>query len=192
MSFWTSGTGSAISGDPKKAFLLEFGVIPNGTCALAKIQNFELIEKTGFDGKPEKYYQIVWKITDGEFTGREVTQKIKVFDGKPEQIDRALNMMKLVMDLTDYVITNADAPNNNDLLKMVGKTLGIKIREWSMPKQDGSGMAEGNFVSEVHGVTGFQQVTGKKAEVVTHHLESALSRNANMKTGIELVDDIPF
>ena len=193
-AFWQSGTGNEITGDPKSAFLQDFTVIPDGTLAVAVIDKFELVEKSDQYGE-KKYYEIMWKITSPDFKGRVVSQKIKPFDGKPEAIDRNLNMMKLVMTLCQYKPTHANAPSTDDLRPMIGKSAGIKIREWSMPKQDGSGMMEGNFVAEVHPAQGFQCEVGEKLEVIytpSTGVDSALSRNPRGQTQVDLTDDIPF
>ena len=137
----------------------------------------------------DKFYQVIYKLLDGDYKSREVTQKIKCFDGKPEQIQRNLNMLKLVMQLCELKPSTAKAPMDLELLPMLGKILSIKIGEWSMPKNDG-GMMEGNFVREVHPTGSLATETGVKAEVVHRPTDSALNRNAAL---LELADDgIPF
>ena len=195
MSFWQSGSGTAITGDAKNAFLQDFSLIPDSTLALAKIESIGLVKKTDQYGE-KKYYEIIWKITSDDFKGRIVSQKIKPFDGKPEAIDRNLNMFKLIMDLCKFKPTHSNAPVSSELTPMIGKVAGIKIREWSMPKQDGSGIMEGNFVSEVHPSSGFECALGTKLEVVhpaTNHLESAFSRNQKPIGVVDTLDeDLPF
>lgn len=194
MNFWESKTGNTITGKLEDARLPDFTVIPDGTMALAKIDVFVLVEKTNtYTGAEESYYEVTWKVTSDDFKGRIVSQKLKVFEGKPESIDRNLNMMKLIMDLCLFKPKHSNAPSDDDLRPMIGKVLGVKIREWSMPKKDGSGVMEGNFVSEVWPIDKFKCEIGKKLEVVHTMplgIESALTRNANKK--IELDDDIPF
>lgn len=194
MSFWNSGTGNDISGTPEMAFLKEFSVIPNNTMALARIVSFDKVEKqTLYADGPEKYLSILWKIEKGDYRGREITQKIKCFTGKPEQIDRALNMLMLIMKLCDHKQMHYNEPSSDELQKMNGKVLGIKIREWSMPKADGSGISEGNFVSEVHPIEGFIAEVGIKLEpIVSFPVDSALSRNSDSKSGPSIEDELPF
>ncbi len=189
MSFWTSGSGMTITGKPEDAFVGDFTIIPEGTCGDAMIKSFSLVDKENkHTGKNDKFYQIIWKLMNGDFAKREVTQKIKCFDGKPEQIDRALNMLKLVMQLCDFKPTHADAPQDLELIPMFNKICSIKIGEWSMPKADG-GFMEGNFVREVHASGQLAPETGVKT-VVTHASTSALQRHASTP---ELPDDgIPF
>jgi hypothetical protein len=195
-NFWESKTGTPITGNPNDAFVKDFSIIPDGTTAVARIKTFEIIEKNSEYRGPEKYMQITYKITSGEFNDREVTQKIKPFDGEPKAIDRNLNMLKLVMDLCDFRPNHTGEPTSDDLKRMTGRILGIKIREWSLPKKDGSGIMEGNFVSEVAAASGFVVETGIKA-VHVHSMptDTALSRNSNARVdggmpGID--DDLPF
>jgi len=195
MSFWTSGTGNEIKGDAASAFTPDFTVIPDGTMAMAVIDKFSLVEKKDQFGDEKKYYEIVWKIISQDYKGRIVSQKIKPFDGRPEAIDRNLNMLKLVMTLCQFKPTHANAPSSDDLRPMIGKSAGIKIREWSMPKQDGSGMMEGNFVSEIYPAQGFECEIGTKLEMVhtpPSSVDSAFSRNPRGQTLVDLTDDIPF
>ncbi len=195
MSFWTSGSGAEITGSPEAAFVPDFSVIPDGTKAFAKIKNFELTEQPATPYlEAQKFYQLTWTLTQGEFKNRQVTQKIKCFAGTPSSIDRNLNMLKRIMDLCNFKPMHNEAPRTVDLQSMVGTVLGIKIREWSQPKKDGSGVMEGNFVSEVHPVANFEEEVGHKLEpkeVFASPLETAFSRNATRSA--ELDDsDIPF
>jgi len=196
MTFWTSPNGEEITGDPKKAFIQDFSIIPDGTTALAEIKSFVLIQKESEYLGHQKYYEIIWKITSNDFKNREVTQKIKAFAEKPEQVNRALNMMKLVMDLCKFKPAHSEAPINEDLKPMFRKVLGIKIREWSMPKNDGTGMMFGNTVSEVHDPKSseFSCEIGVKIEPVIDKLDSAFSRNATpaLQEFKAMQDDIPF
>ncbi len=197
-SFWDSRTGAQITGSDKDSFLPDFTVIPNGTTAKAQIKKFELIEKTNtYTGKEEAFYEIIWKIIDGEFKNREVSQKIKPFVEKPESIDRALNMMKRVFDLCNYKPSHGNAPTNQDLLMLNNKICGIKILEWfgKEPKADGSGFPNGNFVSQVHAINEqFKVETGIKLqppEVSSSAPQSALNRHPQGHA-IDVDSDLPF
>jgi len=190
-NFWKSGTGAAITGEAKNAFLEDFGVIPEGTTAKASIKEFCVVNKEATQyAEAQKFLQITYKLLDGDYKNRQVTQKIKVFEGKPEQIDRNLNMLKLVMDLCSFKPANSNEPTNDDLVVMVGKIVGVKIKEWSLPKNDGT-MMEGNYVSEVYAAAETLTDTGVKLEVkhVRKDVESAFSRNA---AAMDLDQDLPF
>jgi hypothetical protein len=187
--FWNSGTGKEITGKAQDAFVQDFSILPEGTCADALIKSFNLVDKENkFSGKNDRFYEIKWKLVNGDFKGREVSQKIKCFGEKPEQIDRALNMLKLIMQLCDFRPANNNVPQDEDLMPMLNKILSIKVGEWSMPKADG-GFMEGNFVREVHPSGVLAAETGVKAEAVHRPTDSALQRNAKMP---ELDNDLPF
>lgn len=189
MSFWSSRIeGQELTGKLEDCVLPEFENIPNNTTAPAQIISFELTTKKIVDKGVEKetdQYEIVYKITSGEFKGREVTQKIKAFDDKDTIAQRALNMLKLIYTLCAHTPKHSNVPSNDDHRPMVGKILGIKVGEWSMPrtnpKPDQSPFLTGNNVTEVHPVNAdFKTETGVKRElpkVTTSAVESAFSRN---------------
>ena len=197
MGFWTSRSGKQITGKAEDAFTRDFELIPNNTTAIAQIKSF--VNAKTKDGALT-HLEIIWKITSDKFKGREVRQKIKCFDGKEEQIDRALNMLKLIMDLCGFKPTHNDAPTDADLMKMNGKVCGIKIREFAMPKSDGPGYTQGNFVAEVHPAADFKCEVGEKLELAPlpandfgysaiAPVDSAFSRNQVPNV---TADDIPF
>src|ERR1051326_7534496 len=152
MSFWLLSSGALPSGESKDAFSGNFGIIPDGTTALASIQKFILDESGKFP-----IFNITWKIVDGDYKGRVVFQKIHAFDEKPSKSDRAKNMLMLIFKLVDYKPSHDNVPNNDDLCPMQGKILGIKIQEYCT--NDGK---QGNYVSEVHPTKDFIQQRGIK------------------------------
>lgn len=139
-----------ITGSSDDAFVPELTIIPNNTCARAQISKIEVIELTNQYQGAQKFIQVSWKILNGDFKTREVKQKIKCFIGDENQLKRARNMLMLLLNLCQYKIPHDNEPTVFDLLPLTGKVLGIKIREWSMEKQDRSGIMEGNFISEIH------------------------------------------
>lgn len=194
-SFWVSGSGRKITGAAEEAFLGDFTLIPDGTVADAMIKKFVIVEKNNdYTQTTDKYFEITWKLVSGDFRNREVLQKIKAFAGKPEAIDRALNMLMLVMKLCDYKPSHNNAPVDAELAEMNGKTLTIKIREWHMAKSDGS-MMDGNHVTEVHVCGDVPTETGTllppQPRAAVEKKDSALSRNQRVNEA-ELNDDIPF
>jgi hypothetical protein len=194
MSFWQAPSGKKITGNPEDSFAQAFTTIPEGTSAVATVKKFEVVNKEASQyGAAQKYIQVTYKLLDGDFKNREVQQKIKCFEGKPEQIERNLNMLMRVMKLCSYTPTHNNEPTTAELNEMVGNIVGIVIGEWSMPKADGSGVMEGNFVREVHESTGFVAETGVKAEVVHTNPapESAFSRD-KARRDAELDGDVPF
>jgi len=190
VDFWRSGTGIVPSGKPGDSFLSDFSSIPDGTISDATIKSFLLVDtNTPFGNK--KYYEIKWKLTSGPFKNREVSQKIKCFDGSPAAIDRNLSMLKLVMELFEFKPLHANAPTDADLAPMQGRVATIKIAEWELTTQDGKNLT-GNHVTEVHAAGSVANEVGiKKVTPVTTGVPmSALQRNANLV--LDLNDDIPF
>lgn len=189
MSFWQSDFGD-ISGKPEDAFTQAFtpGNIPNDTMALAEIVKFTQKEYQG-----SEYYQIDWKLTDGDYKGRIVFQKLHCFDQDPKKRHKALNMMKMLYIMFTVKPKDGTPPLDADLKVFAGKKAGIKIQEWH------SNGKEGNWVSEVHPIAGFQSATGNKLEPVAQYgasaVNSALTRHAENKIANILLiddDDIPF
>ncbi len=182
MSTWTSDLGP-LSGLAEDAFTRTFKTIPDNTMATAKIAKFQQKEHKG-----SKHYEVDWEITGGEFKGSHVFQKIHAFDADQKKKHRSLNMLKYIFTLFNATPKSMNLPDDTELRQFIGKYAGLKIQEWSMPKEDGSGLMEGNFISEVHPVEGFTCVTGVKMEV-THSRETAFSRNQKQ----DLLDsDLPF
>ena len=66
-----------------------------------------------------------------------------------------------------------------------------------MPKKDGSGMIEGNFVAEVYARSGFEDEVGEKIEhksmPQSSHVDSAFSRDRERRAHQDELDgDVPF
>jgi hypothetical protein len=193
MSFWESELGE-VTGSAADAFAKSFTQIPDGTMALARIESFLNAEYNG-----NKYLTISWFLTDGDFKGAKVEQKLKVY-GDPMAKDsakarhRALNMLKLLYQLYTLKPKHANDPTDADLAVFAGKIAGIKIRE-TEPNDQGR---QYNWVAEIHEAKGFKSETGVSV-VVSHTasshpqgtFDSAFSRNANAPTADNL-DDIPF
>tara|TARA_R110000868_G_C10972576_1_gene770506 strand:- start:32797 stop:33387 length:591 start_codon:yes stop_codon:yes gene_type:complete len=196
MSFWESELGE-VTGNAADAFAKSFTQIPDGTMALAKIDGFVNAEYNG-----NKYLSISWLLTDGDFKGAKVEQKLKVF-GDPMAKDsakarhRALNMLKLLYQLFKIKPTHAGDPTDQDLASFTGRSAGIKIRE-TEPNDQGR---QYNWVAEIHEAKGFKCETGISV-VVTHtntqtyhapgQVDSAFSRNQAAVSDQDLTDDIPF
>lgn len=187
MSFWKV-EGAVVDGSEHSAHAAKISIIPEGTRAPAAIKEFTL-EAT--DGHPS-HYQVIWKLTAGDFKNYEVRHKINCFDQDTKKKTRALNMLMRLFKLSGIQPAHANVPTDADLKPMIGKVFGIEIREWAMPKKDGSGISEGNWVSGVWASDdNFVPETGVKQvhEVISSHLETAFSRNP-MK--IDQDADIPF
>lgn len=194
MSFWESEVGE-VTGKAEDAFAKSFTQIPDGTMALARIETFINAEYNG-----NRYLSIDWLLTDGDFKGAKVNQKLKVY-GDPMAKDsakarhRALNMLKLIYQLYQVKPKHSNDPTDTDLAVFVGKAAGIKIRE-TEPNAEGK---QYNWVAEIHEAKGFKCETGIKL-VVTHTqvnpqndlFDNAFSRNRQQAETQDLTDDIPF
>jgi hypothetical protein len=194
--FWSSDLGE-ITGNAADAFAKSFTQIPDGTMALAKIESFVNAEYNG-----NKYLSISWLLTDGDFKGAKVEQKLKVW-GNPRDRDpaktrhRALNMLKLLYQLYNIKPKHSGEPTDQDLSVFMGKIAGIKIRE-TEPNDQGR---QYNWVAEVHDAKGFKSETGITL-VVTHtnnqfshetsRVDSAFSRNPNVQNNNLDDEEIPF
>jgi hypothetical protein len=191
MSFWQSPiAGSKITGKPEDSFMSESRRIPNGTRALAMIKKFEYVDR--FD---PHYFQITWKLVDGEFKNAEVKQNIKAFHENDNSRFKALNMLKLIFDLAGFVPSHGETPTGDDLSHMINKIMGINILEWKLEDKDG------NWVNEVHDAKGFQCETGiyktfdeveTRSKSIEYSPKSALQEHKASKQVEMIDDDIPF
>lgn len=201
MSFWESELGE-VTGKAEDAFAKQITQVPDGTMALARIESFINDEFNGL-----KFLSVNWVLTDGDFRGAKVTQKLKVIDPDPRDNDpaktrhRGLNMMKLMYQLFNIKPKHANTPEDTDLAVFAGKVAGIKIRE-TEPNDKGRSY---NWVAEIHDSKGFKSQTGNGLPQVAHTsvssasyssqgpLDSAFSRNsANPAPTDDLLDDVPF
>lgn len=182
MSFWQSELGE-VSGNPDEAFAKSFRIVPNDTMALARIESFINAEHNG-----SKYMNIEWILTDGEFKGQKVNQKIKAFDSDPKIRHRALNMLKLLYMLFDIKPKSSNPPTDQELAAFVNKAAGIKIRE-TEPNEEGK---QYNWVSEVHEAKGFVCETGIKLVVNSKSHESQNATYYGDPRFANGTEDIPF
>lgn len=185
MTFWTSPLGSKLTGTPEDSFSASFKTIPSGTTALAKIEKFALQEYMG-----EQHYQVEWVLTDGDYKGRHIFQKIHAFDKDSTRRHRFLNMLMLIYNMFHVKPKDANPPQDDELRVFIGKHAGILIEEW---EKDGR---SGNWVSEIHPVDGFKSITGVSVETSFSHesggVDSAFDRYNSSKDAVATEDDVPF
>ena len=181
MNFWSSDLGQ-LTGNPEDAFTQSFSVIPDGTKAIAKIVRMYNVEHNG-----EKRIEIDWELVDGEFKGRHVFHKLKVFDENSNKRHKALNMLMLIYKMFKVQPSSTEPPSDDFMKVFIGKHAGIKVQEW---ENDGKC---GNWVSEVHPSQSFKCETGVKMVVTStpSAVESAFSRNPKVQTDV-VEDDIPW
>jgi hypothetical protein len=185
MSFWSSELGE-LSGKAEDAFNKSFGLIPDGTTALARIMDFK---NDSFNGI--KTYKIDWLLVDGEFKGQHTFQKIKAFDQDPKVRYKALNMLMLIFKMFNVKPVDDQPPTDAALQAFFNKTAGIKILE-TKPNDEGKTY---NFVGEVHLAEGFKSATGERKVIAPKTVvrddlyDTAGSRNGRLATSD---DDIPW
>jgi hypothetical protein len=197
MSFWESEMGE-ITGKAEDAFAKQFTQIPDGTKALAKIESFtnQQHKDSGFE-----YLNIEWVLMDGDFRGKKVQQKLKVYGGDKFDKDpaktrhRALNMLKLLYELFKIKPQHGNPPTDQELAYFSGKIAGIKIRE-TEPNDKGR---QYNWVAEVHPSEGFKSETGTGLSVVARAVVSNYANPPTAPTGgmfsnapLNPLDDVPF
>lgn len=200
--FWESELGE-VTGNASDAFAKQIMQVPDGTMALAKIESFVNDEYQGM-----RFLSINWVLTDGEFRGAKVTQKLKVIDADPRDKDpaktrhRGLNMMKLLYQLYNLKPKHSEAPTDQDLAVFTNKIAGIKVRE-TEPNDQGR---QYNWVAEIHDAKGFKSETGMGLPLTSHSsvsvasqaysrqepIDSAFNRNSTAALDAVETDDIPF
>lgn len=183
MSFWYSSMGE-ITGNNDDAFNKGFGLIPNGTMVLAKIDAFKYE-----NFQSEKKLKIEWILLDGNFKGQRVFHNIKVFDKDEKTRHKALNMLMLIYKLFNQH-PPSEEPTDAELKLFIGKMAGIKILETKPNDED----KIYNFVGEVHSANGFKSMIGEykinPSSTNKSMPQSALSRQKQHEPFID--DDIPF
>ena len=152
MTFWVTSTGQQVSGNERDSFTNNFTQIPNNTYAKG------VIVKTGLNTKfTPNFYEVTYKIIDGDYKECLAVQKLKCFEEPGTKRDRALNMLARLFLLGGLQLPLDKAPNEFDLMPLIGKVMGIRIQEWQTDK------GEGNWISEVHlPDTNFVTKTGTK------------------------------
>lgn len=194
MSFWKSETGAVIDGSEEQAHgFVPSRIIPDGTTAAGEILKVTL--EDGY-GDSQDFYQVVYKLVDGDFKGSKIKQKIKCFEFEAKKKERALNMLMRLFKLTGSKPTHSNAPTDKDFKPMIGKILGLSIQEWYF---NGN---EGNWISAIHQMDdSFETATGIKQ---MHHAKVpsandfnvAYNNRPSVKNGTDnsnlLDDDIPF
>jgi hypothetical protein len=183
-NFWESEIGE-ISGTVDEAFSKTYSQIPDSTTAISRIEGFENKEYMG-----TQYLQIQWVLTEGEFAGRHVFQKLHVFDHDAKKRHRFLNLLKLIYGLFNIKPLDAEPPSDQFLMRFKDKVAGIKIQLTEPNKDTGK---QYNWVSEVAPAKGFECVTGYSPAPQRKVPEgSAFSRNPKGNEYLDDDSDIPF
>lgn len=91
MGFWNLSDGKAV--ESKSEFELGggFEVIPDGSRVLAAVEECKDDQWEG-----ERFFNLKWRILDGEYKNRIIFQKLKVFSSKEKQRDNAITMLAAI------------------------------------------------------------------------------------------------
>ena len=178
MSFYKTSTGQPITGDPEKAYGSGFSLIPPDTFAVASIKSFLAVED-----QYGQRYQIRWKIAEGHYKGRELSQNLYAFDQDKNRSDRAKEMIVLVFKLCNHKPTHVKAPSNEDLAPLVGKLCTIKIDAYK--GKDGQ---DRNLVSEVHA----QYYEAPKQDNFSDYAAHSLPKAEHVEIPDNFDQEIPF
>nr|DAH84861.1 MAG TPA: single-stranded DNA-binding protein [Caudoviricetes sp.] len=91
MGFWNLSDGKAV--ESKSEFELGggFEVIPDGSRVLAAVE-----ECKDDQWEDERFFNLKWRILEGEYKNRIIFQKLKVFSSKEKQRDNAITMLAAI------------------------------------------------------------------------------------------------
>lgn len=173
MGFWNLSDGKAV--ESKSEFELGggFEVIPDGSRVLAAVEECKDDQWEG-----ERFFNLKWRILEGEYKNRIIFQKLKVFSSKEKQRDNAITMLAAIdanaggklmasgKEPTDFAIASA----------LANRPMILLLRVWESEDKQKTG----NYVA---GVFGRQQTKAAPA-----HKQSAPSSEPPM----DFDSDVPF
>ena len=173
MGFWNLSDGKAV--ESKSEFELGggFEVIPDGSRVLAAVEECKDDQWEG-----ERFFNLKWRILEGEYKNRIIFQKLKVFSSKEKQRDNAITMLAAIdanaggklmasgKEPTDFAIASA----------LANRPMILLLRVWESEDKQKTG----NYVA---GVFSRQQT-----KAVPAPKQSAQSNEPPM----DFDDDIPF
>lgn len=151
-----------------------FEVIPDNTKALAVITNAEWREANEYNAK---HISLTWDIVEGEFKGRKVFQKIKLFESDKDKVIKAQKMLIAIDANCKGAIAQAGVePTVQGLASLLHSPMYIMIKEYEM---NGN---KGNWVCAVsERKRGEQQSQQQPNSPVT-----------DQEPPVDFDDDIPF
>lgn len=173
MGFWNLSDGKAV--ESKSEFELGggFEVIPDGSRVLAAVEECKDDQWEG-----ERFFNLKWRILEGEYKNRIIFQKLKVFSSKEKQRDNAITMLAAIdanaggklmasgKEPTDFAIASA----------LANRPMILLLRVWESEDKQKTG----NYVA---GVFSRQQTKAAPAPK-----KSAPSNEPSMGFS----DDVPF
>lgn len=144
MGFWNLSDGKAV--ESKSEFELGggFEVIPDGSRVLAAVEECKDDQWEG-----ERFFNLKWRILEGEYKNRIIFQKLKVFSSKEKQRDNAITMLAAIdanaggklmasgQEPTDFAIASA----------LANRPMILLLRVWESEDKQKTG----NYVAGVFG-----------------------------------------
>ena len=183
MSFWQTSEGDDLSATtPDTTYETpgggNFDPIPDGTVLPSAIKEVKWDEYEG-----DRYISARFDVLDGDFKGRVVFLKIKVYEPSAKKRDRALRLLATIDAITGGRLLKVQGePSDVDLASMCGKPMDARVRIWDMNGKTG------NWIEAV-GKLG--SLSGPTTKPVTN---SAPKQQAQQQAPADSFDDddIPF
>lgn len=183
MSFWDSITGEVTEQQTRTGF----EVIPNDTKALAMLEDTVLMTF-----EDNENFKITWRLMNGDFKNRIVWQNLYVFDEDEKKAAKQRNMLAKIFEITG-ITRPADRPTTNDLLRMKGKIVGIKIQEYPRIDKKTGEFRNSNWISNVYVPNSdFVECTGTAMDTSEKNMAPVKKAAVIKDVKPEFNDDIPF
>jgi len=165
----------------------KFDVLPDGTTARAMLEGVEL--KTWEDNES---FSLTWRIVDGDFAKRVVWQTLDIFNkDNAKRASRHKSLLAKMYEVTG-IPRPAERPWTNDILKLQGKLIGLKIREFPRINERTGEMQNSNWIESIHADdASFVTKTGVKLDTSKANMAPAKPAAAK-PSAPEFNDDISF
>lgn len=191
MSFYKSSFGK-VTGKIEDCAVPAFTLIPNGTIDTACIISAKIVIPTAEAFDPTKYIELTYQLVGGDYKDMRVSQKIRCFgEDSPKRL-RALNMLIRLLAICNAVPFDQEEPSNEVLAALQGQLLMIEVSEWSLPRRDGNGVMEGNWVSGIYKPGEVETKKGVKKEPVISAATPIRNQYDNDSTPPPHLQDIPW
>lgn len=146
MSFWNTSDNAQANQTDGNADVGGGNIepIPDGTLLRA------MVSEAGFDEyEGDQYIKLRWDVVEGEYKGRVIFHKLRVFDTDPKKADKAKRMLAAIAFNAGGKLLEIAEPTEADLsLHLVNKPMLIKVRVWELEGDDGQART-GNWVQAV-------------------------------------------
>lgn len=173
MGFWNLSDGKAV--ESKSEFELGggFEVIPDGSRVLAAVEECKDDQWEG-----ERFFNLKWRILEGEYKNRIIFQKLKVFSTKEKQRDNAITMLAAIdANAGGKLMASGKEPTNFAIASaLANRPMILLLRVWESEDKQKTG----NYVAGV-----FSRQHTKAAPAPK---KSAPSNEPPM----DFSDDVPF